>query len=375
MTDVGSARAAFSIGIAPALRCGAMASIGILFALAGCSSNEDALRKEVADLRYDVDQARQHNHDLKRRMQLAEARNRVLIDLVKGLTADPGAAPSSGAGLGRAHESLAALDRDLDALASTLQKSRNDFAALRSQRAALQDELGRATRTIEQARAEEAAANERVSAFEQMLLQVKAMMAAGNLKVRVQDNRMLLELPETLLFERGKAVLKKHGRQLLDEVAKALITVGDREFQIAGHAASGRADKGSYESDWHLSAARAVHVTQYLVSRGVPKTRLSAAAHADTRPLLAPDGSLDDEWKNRRIEIVLMPRLDELPDLSRLDALLAEHGDTTAAPDAATEATVPTGETPAPAPAATTPAAPAAASEAPAAPTRQPATE
>jgi chemotaxis protein MotB len=295
--------------------------------LLGCASNEEALRKQVADLRYDVAQAKQQNGDLKRRMQLAEARNRVLIDLVKGLTAEPGKSPARGAELGRAHESLAALDRDLDALAQTLQKSRSDFDALRSQRSALETELGRATQTIEQARAEEAAANERLAAFRQMLLQVKAMMAAGNLKVRVQDNRMLLELPEALLFERGRATLKKHGRELLDDVAKALITVGDREFQIAGHAASGQADKGRYPSDWHLSAARAVHVTQYLVSRGVPKTRLSAAAHADTRPVHSRDGTLQDEWMNRRIEIVLMPRLDELPDLSALDALVPQDAE------------------------------------------------
>jgi chemotaxis protein MotB len=321
MTDATTPRA--SIPAVPGI---ALLSCTLWLALAGCAGDEDALRKQVADLRYDVAQARQHNDDLKRRMQLAEARNRVLIDLVKGLTVDP-SAPKGSAQLGRAHESLAALDRDLDALASTLQKSRSDFDALRSQRAALQDELGRATHTIEQARAEEAAANQRLAAFREMLMQVKAMMAAGNLKVRVRDNRMLLELPETLLFERGKAVLKKHGRALLDDVAKALITVGDREFQIAGHAASGRADKGSYASDWHLSAARAVHVTQYLVARGVPKTRLSAAAHADTRPMVAPDGSLEDEWMNRRIEIVLMPRLDELPDLSALDALVSVQED------------------------------------------------
>jgi chemotaxis protein MotB len=320
---------------------GALLGSGLWLALAGCAGDEDALRKQIADLRYDVAQGRQHNHDLKRRMQLAEARNRVLIDLVKGLTTDPNQKPAVGAELGRAHESLAALDRDLDTLAATLQRSRSDFAALRTQRAALEDELGRATHTIEQARAEEAAANERVAAFRQMLMQVRAMMAAGSLKVRVQDNRMLLELPEVLLFERGRAVLKKHGRQLLDEVAQALITVGDREFQIAGHTASGGADKGSYESDWHLSAARAVHVTQYLVARGVPKTRLSAAAHADTRPVHSPDGTLKDDWLNRRIEIVLMPRLDELPDLSALDALVPQADDAPPPPSSAPPAAAP----------------------------------
>jgi chemotaxis protein MotB len=334
--------------------------IGLLLALAGCAGGEDALRKQVADLRYDVSQSRQHNQDLKRRMRLAEARNRVLIDLVKGLTAEPGA--TAAGGLGRAHESLAALDRDLDTLSTALRQSRTDFAALREQRASLQDELGRATRTIEQARAEEAAANQRVAAFREMLLHVRTMMVAGNLKVQVKDNRMLLQMPEALLFDRGQAVIKKNGRALLDDLAKVLIAVGDREFQIAGHTATGSLDKGKHESDWHLSAARAVNVTQYLVARGVPKARLSAAAHADTRPA-TPEASPQDAWMNRRIEIVLMPRLDELPDLSAFDALVdeadaasgAEAAPPAAEPSAAPPAAAATAApAPEPAPAATT---------------------
>lgn len=296
--------------------------------LESCTSNEDGLRKQVSELRYDLAQARQHNQDLRRRVRLAEARNRVLIDLVKGLTADSSATASGG--VGRAHESLAALDGDIETLSATLRQSRTDFEALRTQRASLQEELHHATRQIEQARAEEAAANQRLAAFREMLLHVRAMIAAGDLKVRIIDNRMLLQLREALLFDRGKAALKRNGRALLDDLAKVLIAVGDREFQIAGHTASGSLDKGSYESDWHLSAARALNVTRYLVARGVPKARLSAAAHADTRPATAQEAS-QDAWMNRRIEIVLMPRLDELHDLSAFDALID------AAPDAQPE--------------------------------------
>jgi chemotaxis protein MotB len=300
----------------------------VLVLLAGCVSDEDRLRAQVRELRYDVAQGKQHNQDLKRRMRLVEARNRVLTSLVQGLTAEPAPVLASaghpGAAqkeIGRAQASLQALDRDLEELVSTVHEARHDMHALRAQRKALEGELSRATRTIEQSQAQETAANERAVAYREMLLRFKAMMAAGNLKVHVVDNRMVLQLPETLLFDRGRAELKKNGRALLDEVAQVLIAVGDREFQIAGHTAAGRADAGSYESNWHLSAARAVLVTTYLIKKGVPKERLSAAAFADTRP--AATGSLvDADRLNRRIEIVLLPRLDELPDLTTVDALL-----------------------------------------------------
>ena len=194
-----------------------------------------------------------------------------------------------------------------------MQKSGSDLRALRAQREAMQHELGSATRAIEHARAQEAAANQRVVAFRELLLRFRATTEAGNLKVRVAGNRMLLELPDALLFDRGSATVKPSGRALLDQVAAALIAVGDRQFQVTGHAASGAADRGGgYASAWELSAARAIHVTEYLIKRGVPKYRLSAAAYADIEPIVA--GSAEEsQRRSRRIEIALLPQLNELP--------------------------------------------------------------
>jgi chemotaxis protein MotB len=351
MTDAIELRA-----VLPALARRIALCAGLSYALAGCGSQEDALRQQVADLRYDVTLGKQHNDDLKYRMHLAEVRNRVLIDLVKGLTADPHAAANGASApseLVRARESLAELDRDLGELTSTLRQSRDDMQALRNQRQALEEELDRATRAIEQARAEESAANQRAVAFREMLLHFRSMMAAGDLEIRVVNNRMVLQLPEPLLFDRGRADMKKQGRALLDKVAAVLIAVGDREFQIAGHTASAGADKGNYESEWHLSAARAVNVIRYLLARGVPKRQLSAAAYGDTMPLAV--GSSDADRLNRRIEIVLMPRLDELPKLSTVDALVTQ-----AEPGAVRTESAPTStETPAETPAQAPPAEPA----------------
>jgi chemotaxis protein MotB len=322
--------------------------VALWHVLAGCGSHEDALRQQVAGLRYDVGQAKQRNDDLKHRMHLAEVRNRVLIDLVKGLTADPRATGKGTAApteLGRARESLHELDRDLAELTATLRQSRVDMQTQRDQRDALKEELERATRTIEQTRAEELSANEHAAAFREMLLHFRAMMAAGDLKIHVVNNRMLLQLPELLLFDRGRADMKTQGRALLDKVASVLIAVGDREFQIAGHTASASADKGSYESDWHLSAARAVNVIRYLVAHGVQKRRLSAAAYADTMP--AAVGSTDADRLNRRIEIVLVPRLDDLPDLRAVDALVAEAVPTAVQADPEPDATQAPAEPPA----------------------------
>jgi chemotaxis protein MotB len=60
-----------------------------------------------------------------------------------------------------------------------------------------------------------------------------------------------------------------------------------------------------------------VVVTKWLAEQGVDPTRVSAAGYADTQPV-ASNADAEGRKQNRRIEIVLMPNLDELPDLSSL---------------------------------------------------------
>jgi chemotaxis protein MotB len=71
-----------------------------------------------------------------------------------------------------------------------------------------------------------------------------------------------------------------------------------------------------------LSTARAVTVATYLADHGVPPVRLSAAGYADTQPVSPTSNDTPEgRQQNRRIEIVLMPNLDELPDLSQLSGM------------------------------------------------------
>jgi chemotaxis protein MotB len=315
-----------------------------ILALAGCGASErDQLRREVASLRYDVQQTRQHNDDLKRRMRLTEARNRVLISLVKGLSADPGSGAEQP---GAAQQSLLAIDRDLDELALTVRQSRDDLHSLKQEREALQQELKLALTNIEQTRAREQAESERLMAMRDAVMR-HTTREVGSLEVRVADNRVVFHLPESLLFDRGRASIPKAGKAVLDAIASALLEVANLQLQIAGHAALGKADPtgagAAFNTTWQLSAARAVNVTQYLIGRGVEKQRLSAVAYGDTRPL-DPDPSLEMQSVNRRVEIVLIPLPEEPPTATPTPAL-------TPAPAPAEPAEVsPSDELPAPAP-------------------------
>jgi chemotaxis protein MotB len=175
-------------------------------------------------------------------------------------------------------------------------------------------------RLVEELRAKERQAQARLATFRGMLERFNKMIASGKLRVKIVRGRMVVELSENILFDSGKADLKPEGQTALTEVAGVLAAIADRDFQIAGHTDNIPIKSAKFPSNWHLSTARALTVTSHLADHGVPSVRLSAAGYADTQPA-ATNETPEGRQQNRRIEIVLMPNLDELPDLSQLQDL------------------------------------------------------
>ena len=178
-------------------------------------------------------------------------------------------------------------------------------------------EKGTLERALEELRAREKQAQQRLQVFTEMLNKFKAMIDSGKLRVRVVRGRMVVELAENILFDSGRADLKKEGQEALTQVGGVLSSIANRDFQIAGHTDNIPIKSARFPSNWELSTARAVVVTKFLAEKGVDPARLSAAGYADTQPV-ASNAEADGRQQNRRIEIVLMPNLDELPDLSSL---------------------------------------------------------
>jgi chemotaxis protein MotB len=147
------------------------------------------------------------------------------------------------------------------------------------------------------------------------------MMESGKIKIRIANNKMIVEMASSILFPSGKAKLSEEGEIALGEVASILSTIGDRTFQVAGHTDNIPIDNAKFASNWELSAARAVAVVEFMIEKGMAPENLSAAGYADTQPVA---GNLSEEGRaqNRRIEIVLQPSLDELPDLSSLEKMV-----------------------------------------------------
>ena len=226
------------------------------------------------------------------------------------------------------------LSRALDNLEKSNKDYQDRLAALQLQNTQMTEQLRKMgmnvadqqrnmeemNKLVEDLRAKERQAQLRLATFRSMLERFNKMIESGKLKVKIVRGRMVVELSENILFDSGRADLKAEGQAALTEVAGVLSSIQERDFQIAGHTDNVPIKSARFPSNWHLSTARALTVTTYLADHGVPTARLSAAGYADTQPAVAND-TPEGRQQNRRIEIVLMPNLDELPDLSQLKGL------------------------------------------------------
>ncbi len=163
--------------------------------------------------------------------------------------------------------------------------------------------------------------------FEVLRDKLKKLTELG-LKVEIRRNRMVIRLPGDVLFASGDDKLRPAGKKVLDAVAEVIRNdkqLLGRYFQIAGHTDNKPLKGGRFEDNWGLSAMRAREVLVYLIAPvsikdgggGLSQDRLHAAGYGDTDPVGKNDTEAERQ-QNRRVELVLMPDVEEMLDLKSL---------------------------------------------------------
>lgn len=173
------------------------------------------------------------------------------------------------------------------------------------------------------------------------------------LKVEVRNNRMVIRLPGDVLFPSGSDKLKDEGIKVLKAVADVIrndAQLNKRYFQVAGHTDNKPLQGGQFRDNWGLSLMRARGVLLYLIEPleakdtgkdakgkdakgkdakdakdkevkqgggGLDVSRLHAAGYGETDPV---QPNTDDKTReaNRRVELVLLPDVEEMLDLRQL---------------------------------------------------------
>src|SRR4029079_9830515 len=203
-------------------------------------------------------------------------------------------------------------------LTKKLESLGQDVSRLETERTGLGGELEQAKKRMEELKKAQAQAEARAAQFRKLVTQFKTLTDAGKLKVEIRENRMIIALGDKILFDPGKTDLKPEGKDALKQVSEVLKDLQNRNFQVAGHTDNAPMKSAKFRSNWDLSTARAVEVVNFMIASGLDGKRLSAAGYADMSPVAAND-TAENKARNRRIEITLVPNLDDLPPID--DAL------------------------------------------------------
>lgn len=129
------------------------------------------------------------------------------------------------------------------------------------------------------------------------------------LTVSEKDGKVYVSMEAQLLFATGSTVVDPKGKKALVDLAKAIENDTDMEVLVEGHTDTDKLSAPAYPKDnWDLSVLRATEVVKIILANSTVQPQiLSAAGRSEFHPVDEADKS-----KNRRIEIILQPKLDEL---------------------------------------------------------------
>lgn len=146
--------------------------------------------------------------------------------------------------------------------------------------------------------------NELNSLQEQLLEYIASQKLEDSVEVIRDSSSVTLRLNSSLLFNSGDASLKSEAKPYLKSLSKTFDT--DFDIRIEGHTDNLPIKNSKYESNWDLSALRAIHVLDYLVqSCNINSNKLSVAGYGEQRPI-ADNSTEKGRKQNRRVDIVLL---------------------------------------------------------------------
>ncbi|MGY2134088.1 OmpA family protein [Hymenobacter sp. HD11105] len=136
---------------------------------------------------------------------------------------------------------------------------------------------------------------------------------ANDLTVNVKNGKVYVSLSEQLLFKSGSTVVDPKGQEALKKLATALKGNQDVNVLVEGHTDNVPIARGTagMKDNWDLSVLRATEITRILTTAGLAPAQVTPSGRAQHLPVAA-NTTPAEKALNRRTEIILTPKLDEL---------------------------------------------------------------
>ena len=209
-------------------------------------------------------------------------------------------------------EANMAKNRDLLAQLDTKEKA---LAAEQDRLNKLSSELASNTKRLNELESMIAAKDAAMKKLKDTLSKALNAFEGKGLTIYQKNGKVYVSMENKLLFQTGSWAVGNEGRKAVVEVGKVLAQNPDITVLIEGHTDN---DKilgnigGGIENNWDLSTKRATAIVNILCENGgIRKQNLTAAGRGEFAPLLSNDTN-EGKAKNRRIEVILTPKLEEI---------------------------------------------------------------
>lgn len=206
------------------------------------------------------------------------------------------------------------INKNLEQISKTnseLSQLEKNKLELQKELAVSQELLNSSEAQLETMRQIEAETKKRNEIYARFVSELQKMIDGGQLTVSIEKGRIVINLPENVLFKTGHSNVNPEGQEALKQIATVLKEFSDRSFQVEGHTDNVPIKSARYPSNWELSTARAMSVVHLMIEEGVDAKNISAAGFGEFQPR-ADNETKEGRALNRRIEIIMLPNLEIL---------------------------------------------------------------
>jgi chemotaxis protein MotB len=255
--------------------------------------------------------------------------NRKELDLIKAqleLTTAQNAIKEKEQNVQRAQAEATKAQAEAEKQRGEAQKMNAEAVRLKAETEKLQANSNQLQGNLSQTQTQLAAREQRVQELETLIAAQKAKsdelrnklstaltgFNSNELTVTQKNGKVYVSLSQELLFASGSTEVNKKGKEAIGTLAGVLTRNPDIEIAVEGHTDNVPfKGAGTTKDNWDLSVLRATTIVRLLTSGGVAAQRVTAAGHGEYLPV-AENSTADGKAKNRRTEIILSPKLDDL---------------------------------------------------------------
>lgn len=193
--------------------------------------------------------------------------------------------------------------KDLAALKNDYEKK---IAELKKEISALNNELSDLKKLTEKQKQELERMEDQAKELEKQLSEE---IKNGNIKLKRFHDKLIINIDDKISFDSGSAQLKKEIMPALGKITVILNNFPENRIIVEGHTDNVPISTAKFRDNWQLSTERALSVLGFILKeKKLNASRFSAAGYAEFNPIV-PNDKPENRALNRRVDIVVVPRL------------------------------------------------------------------